>query len=164
MSSSASGSQKSWPRYGEVPMTRCPDCPRLNPLKRLTCVRSMRGNVGREFVKCESARHRGKDGKDLEECSHFEWMDKYIRDRGFQVEVLPPIQAAPILSVVEEEISNRADRPLEDFVVKTKLQKLNKQLSQIVELKKQPNMMAEAFYMCLFGVIAIYLVILCRSD
>ena len=65
MSTSASGSQKLklWPRYGEVPMTRCPDCPRPDPLKRLTCVRSTRGNVGREFVKCESARHRGKDGK-----------------------------------------------------------------------------------------------------
>ncbi|CAM0884199.1 unnamed protein product [Alopecurus aequalis] len=169
MSSSAFGSQKLWPRYGEVPMTRCPDCPRPDPLKRLTCVRSTRGNVGREFVKCERARHRGKDGKDLEECSHFEWMDKYIRDRGFQVEVLPTnqgpqIQAAPISSAVEEEISNRADRALEDFVVKSELQKLNKQLSQIVELKKQSNMMAGAYYVCLLGVIAIYLVIVCHSD
>jgi hypothetical protein len=63
MSSSASGYQKSWPRYGEVPMTRCPDCPRLDPLKRLTCVRSARGNVGREFIKCESKPRQGKDGK-----------------------------------------------------------------------------------------------------
>jgi hypothetical protein len=63
MSSSASGSVKSWPRYGEVPMTRCPECPRLDPLKRLTCVRSARGNVGREFVKCESKPRQGKDGK-----------------------------------------------------------------------------------------------------
>ncbi|KAI5009002.1 hypothetical protein ZWY2020_010050 [Hordeum vulgare] len=39
MSSSASGSQKSWPLHGEVPMTRCLDCPRLHPLKCLTCVR-----------------------------------------------------------------------------------------------------------------------------
>ncbi|XP_044971875.1 uncharacterized protein LOC123439200 [Hordeum vulgare subsp. vulgare] len=153
MSSSASGSQKSWSCYGEVPMTRWLDCPRLDLLKRLTCVRSMRGNVGREFVKCESALHRWKDGKDLKECSHFEWMDKYIRDRGFLVEVLPPIQglpiqAAPISTTVEEEISNghRVNRPLEDFLVKRELQKLNKQLSQIVELKKRSNMMAEAFY------------------
>ena len=88
-------------------------------------------------------------------------MDKYIRDRGLQVEVLPPIQAAHISSAVEEEISNIVDRPLEDFLVKRELQKLNKQLSQIVELKKQSNMMAGAFYVC---IIAIYLVFLCRSD
>lgn len=147
-------------------MTRCPDCPRLDPLKRLTCVRSTRGNVGREFVKCESAPHRGKDGKDLAECGYFVWMDKYIRDRGLQVELLPPIQEAAISSAVEEEISYRADRPsLEDVLVNRKLQKLNKQLkkqlSQLVELKKLSNMMAGAFYVC---IIAIYLVYLCRSN
>ena len=101
--------------------------------------------------------------QDLEHCGHFEWMDKYIGDRGFQVEVLPPIRApiqAPISSAVEE-MSNRAVRPLEDFVVNGELQKLNKQLSKLVELKKQSNMMSGAFYVC---IIAIYLVFLCRSD
>ena len=44
-------------------MTRCPDCPRPEPLKRLTCARSERGNVGREFVKCESKPRKGNDGK-----------------------------------------------------------------------------------------------------
>jgi hypothetical protein len=44
-------------------MTRCPDYPRLDPLKCLTCVRSARGNVSQEFVKCESKLHQGKDGK-----------------------------------------------------------------------------------------------------
>ena len=67
MSSSTSGSQKEpqkvWPHYGEVPLTRCPDCPRPDPLKRLTCVRSQTGNVGREFVKCESKPCKGNDGK-----------------------------------------------------------------------------------------------------
>ena len=66
-------------------------------------------------------------------------MDKYIRDRGFQVEVLPPIPSpiqAPISSAMEEEMS-RAVRPFEEFVVIDELQKLNKQLSKIVELKKQ---------------------------
>ena len=67
MSSSASGSQKApqkaWPRYGEVPLTRCPECRRPDPLKRLTCVRSQSGNVGQEFVKCESKPWKEKDGK-----------------------------------------------------------------------------------------------------
>ena len=94
-------------------------------------------------------------------------MDKYIRDRGLQVELLPPIQGPPIQeaahapaisSAVEEQISYRADRPpLEDVLVNRELEKLNKQLkkqlSQLVELKKQSNMMAGAFY-----------VFLCRSD
>jgi hypothetical protein len=84
-------------------------------------------------------------------------MDKYIRDRGLIVEVLPPIQA-PISSVVEEEISNIAIGPLE---VNGELQKLNKLLIQIMELKKQSNMMARAFYVC---IIAIYLMFLWHSD
>jgi hypothetical protein len=89
-------------------------------------------------------------------------MDKYIRTRGLKVEVLPPPIQAPA-SVVEEVISNRAVR--EDFAVNGalngELQKLNKQLSEIVHLKKQSNMMAGAFYMC---IIAIYLLFLFRSD
>ena len=90
-------------------------------------------------------------------------MDKYIRDRGFQVEVLPPIPSpiqAPISSAMVEEMS-RAVRPFEDFVVIGELQKLNKQLSKIVELKKQSNMMSGAFFV---SIIAIYLVFLCCSD
>jgi hypothetical protein len=83
-------------------------------------------------------------------------MDKYIWDRGLIVEVLPPIQA-PISSAVEK-VSNRAIGPLE---VNGELQKLNKLLSQIVELKKQSNMMAGAFYVC---IIAIYLMFLWHSD
>ena len=99
--------------------------------------------------------------QELDECRYFEPMDKYIRDQGLQVPVLPPIQA-PISSAVEEEISNRAIR--EDFVVNRELQNLNKQLSQIVQLKNQsntraPNMMAGAFYVCI-----IYLFFLARSD
>ena len=98
------------------------------------------------------------------------WMDKYIRDRGLVAELLPPIQEAPhapaMSSAVEEEISYIADHPpLEDVLVNRELDKLikqlNKQLSQLVQLKKQSNMMAGALYVC---IIAIYLVYLCRSN
>ena len=71
--------------------------------------------------------------QELDHCGHFFWMDKYIRDRGFQVEVLPPIPSpiqAPISSAMEEEMS-RVVRPFEDFVVIGELQKLNKQLRKI---------------------------------
>jgi hypothetical protein len=60
MSSSSSASRPSWPRYGAVPMTRCPDCPRTAPLKRLVTVTDKNGNLGREFVKCESLPEPGK--------------------------------------------------------------------------------------------------------
>ncbi|XBI68955.1 hypothetical protein VPH35_048090 [Triticum aestivum] len=72
MSSSASVSRRSWPRYGAVPMTRCPACPRIAPLKRLVTTTYKNGNLGREFVKCESKPEQGK------QCTHFEWVDVYI--------------------------------------------------------------------------------------
>uniref|UniRef100_A0A8I7B9D3 Uncharacterized protein n=1 Tax=Hordeum vulgare subsp. vulgare TaxID=112509 RepID=A0A8I7B9D3_HORVV len=53
MSSSSSASRQ-WRKYGPVPLTRCPDCPRMEPLKRLTCMREENGNRGRDFVKCLS--------------------------------------------------------------------------------------------------------------
>ena len=60
MSSSASAPRRSWPRFGAVPMTRCPDCTRTAPLKRLVTTTDKNGNLGREFVKCESKPEQGK--------------------------------------------------------------------------------------------------------
>jgi hypothetical protein len=54
MSSLSSASGPTWPVYGPVPMTRCNECPRVAPLKRLTLKKHKNGNFGREFVKCES--------------------------------------------------------------------------------------------------------------
>ncbi|KAI5008739.1 hypothetical protein ZWY2020_009787 [Hordeum vulgare] len=75
MSSSTSASRQSWPQYGPVPLTRCPDCPRMEPLKHLTCVKEESGNRGRVFVKCLS---RPQPGQVLKKCGHFEWLDEYI--------------------------------------------------------------------------------------
>ena len=59
MSSSSSASRQ-WRKYGPVPLTRCPDCPRMEPLKRLTCMREENGNRGRDFVKCLSRPQPGQ--------------------------------------------------------------------------------------------------------
>ena len=77
-------------------------------------------------------------------------MDSYIRDRGLEVEVVPPIEPiqARMSFAVEEETSNIAH----DSSVNRELQKLNKQLSQLVELKNQSNMMAGAFYVCIVAI------------
>ncbi|KAI4986749.1 hypothetical protein ZWY2020_019379 [Hordeum vulgare] len=75
MSSSALASRRSWPPYGEVPMTRCLACPRTAPLKRLVTTTDKNGNLGREFVKCQSKQEQGKK---LKQCAHFEWLDEYI--------------------------------------------------------------------------------------
>ncbi|OEL12569.1 hypothetical protein BAE44_0026412, partial [Dichanthelium oligosanthes] len=81
VSSSYNGGLR-WPRYGPVPLTRCPECPRLEALVRLRCKRSEHGNYGREFVKCESKPQAGKirplRGDVLKQCRFFMWMDDYI--------------------------------------------------------------------------------------
>ncbi|KAK1629767.1 hypothetical protein QYE76_004082 [Lolium multiflorum] len=46
MSSFSSTSRSSWPQYGPVPLTRCPDCPRQEPLKRSICKTDENGNRG----------------------------------------------------------------------------------------------------------------------
>ena len=99
----------------------------------------------------------------MKPCGYFQWTDTYIAERGLDVEVLPtmePIQSPMSSAVkgapaVKEEISNTAH----DFLVNGELQKLNKHLSKMVELKKQSNMMVGVFYVCL---VAIYLVMLFR--
>ncbi|SPT15799.1 unnamed protein product [Triticum aestivum] len=75
MSSSTSASRQSWTPYRPLPLTRCTDCSRMEPLKRLTCVREENGNRGREFVKCLS---KPPPGQVLKKCGHFEWLGDYV--------------------------------------------------------------------------------------
>ncbi|KAI4968820.1 hypothetical protein ZWY2020_046150 [Hordeum vulgare] len=78
MSSSTSASRQSWPQYGPVPLTRCPVCLRVQPLKCLTCMKEESGNRGREFVKYLSTPQPGQDRSVLKKCGHLEWLDEYI--------------------------------------------------------------------------------------
>ena len=61
--SSSSASQSRWPKYGAVPLTRCPKSPRPEPLKRWVTKTDENGNLGREFVKCPNKTQEGRDGK-----------------------------------------------------------------------------------------------------
>ncbi|KAI5000165.1 hypothetical protein ZWY2020_004754 [Hordeum vulgare] len=73
--SSLSSASRQWRKYGPVPPTRCPDCPRMEPMKRLTCMREENGNRGRDFVKCLS---RPQPGQVLRKCGYFVWLDEYV--------------------------------------------------------------------------------------
>ncbi|KAE8793189.1 hypothetical protein D1007_32192 [Hordeum vulgare] len=76
--STSSATQSNWRQYGPVMLTRCPNCPRPEPLKRLVTKTDENGNLGREFVKCLSKPMAGRDGKILKKCTHFEWIDEYV--------------------------------------------------------------------------------------
>uniref|UniRef100_A0ACD6AW12 Uncharacterized protein n=1 Tax=Avena sativa TaxID=4498 RepID=A0ACD6AW12_AVESA len=77
---------------------------------------------------------------ELPKCGHFEWLDEYIERIGMEVasrELENP-------SVVEQL---GCGNPISagttvDAEVKAELKKMNKQLRQIIELKKQDNLMA----------------------
>jgi hypothetical protein len=52
--SSSSDGGHGWTKYSLVLLTRCPNCPQLESLVRLSCKKTENNNYGREFVKCES--------------------------------------------------------------------------------------------------------------
>jgi hypothetical protein len=64
--------RSSWLQYGPVPLTRCPDCPRQEPLKRSIYKIDDNGNRGREFLACESLPYReGDKVRSRSNCSVF---------------------------------------------------------------------------------------------
>ncbi|VAI40809.1 unnamed protein product [Triticum turgidum subsp. durum] len=163
MSSSASASRRSWPRYGAMPMTRCPACPRITPLKRLVTTTDKNDNLGREFVKCES---KPEQGKKLKQCTHFEWLDEYIE--RIQLEgasgELDLLLEAEKLGKFGSGASGSGNsiggsRPsmgatVGDAGVTAELKKLNKQMKKLIELQKQGNLMgllAGLFYVCVIA-------------
>ncbi|KAM3317799.1 hypothetical protein ACQJBY_035486 [Aegilops geniculata] len=173
MSSSASASRRSWPRYGAVPMTRCPACPRIAPLKRLVTTTDKNGNLGREFVKCES---KPEQGKKLKQCTHFEWLDEYIERiqlEGASGELDLPLEAEKLGKFGSGASGSGAPgsahsigATVGDAVVTAELKKLNKQMKKLIELQKQGNLMglmAELFYVCVIALAFVYVMIISRK-
>ncbi|CAM0958531.1 unnamed protein product [Alopecurus aequalis] len=144
-STSASESHSKWPRFGPVPLGRCPDCPRTVSLERQVTTNDKNGNRGREYVKCKSEEQIGEN---LLSCDHFEWLEDYIK--RIQKEV-------PNLLPAVEQLGSAT---VHNGVQKDELKKMAKQLEKLVDLKKQSNLLAAIFYLCAIVLGVVYLLII----
>ncbi|CAM0879867.1 unnamed protein product [Alopecurus aequalis] len=181
--SSSSATQSRWPEYGAVPMRRCPDCPRPEALKRMVSKTDENGNLGRHFMSCLSIPMMGRDGKILKKCSHFEWIDQYVdrleseghidmSDAATRDLILPPFAVErpnfsggrgapaerPMPTARSTRIAERAafaELPVE-AEVNQELKKVKKLLRQMVDLQKQANLVAIAFYSCFIALFFLY--------
>ncbi|XBI78857.1 hypothetical protein VPH35_088471 [Triticum aestivum] len=170
--SASSATHSKWRQYGLVPLTRCPSCPRLEPLKRWVNRTDENGNLGREFVKCLSKSMAGRDGKGscccfqiLKKCTHFEWMDDYvdrIQFKGYVDSSGPATWELNLGGVPQMESSDRgAGRvvPMASYACNAthaephlesqqteELKKIKKNQMEMINLQKQANIMSGGFY------------------
>ncbi|KAE8786009.1 hypothetical protein D1007_40191 [Hordeum vulgare] len=121
MSSPTSASHPLWPVYGPMPMKPCIECPCTTPLTWWTTKETKNGNYMRHFVKCESKR----EGKIMEKCNHFEWIDEYITRLDLKGAVTRELNL-PL--VVENLVSHSVVPTVVDADMKGELKKMNKNL------------------------------------
>src|SRR3954465_10587909 len=76
---------------------------------------------------------------ELPKCGHFEWLDEYIERIG--VEVASRELENPSAGEQLGRGNPISDGTTVDAEVKTEMKKMNKQLREIIELKKQDNLM-----------------------
>nr|XP_051184788.1 uncharacterized protein LOC127298963 isoform X2 [Lolium perenne] len=99
--------------------------------------------------------------KDLAKCTHFEWIDEYIR----RIEMEGAILGFNLPSAVEQLGSaatvGKSEGVAEEMAVK-ELKKINKQVVKLVNLKKQDSLMAGLFYFCVISLSFVYLLIISR--
>ncbi|XBH71387.1 hypothetical protein VPH35_098841 [Triticum aestivum] len=186
--STSSATLSKWPQYGPVPLTRCPNCPRPEPLKRWVSRTNENGNLGREFVKCLSKTKAKRDGKGscccfqiLKKCTHFEWMDVYVERIQFESYIdssgaatwelnlgggVPQMENLRSSSdrgagrvVSMARYARNAELHLESELTE-ELKKIKKNQMEMIDLQKQANIMAGGFYCC---VIALFLFTCCSS-
>ncbi|KAI4987998.1 hypothetical protein ZWY2020_029628 [Hordeum vulgare] len=174
--STSSATHSQWCRYGLVPLTRCPNCPRPEPLKRLVTRTDDNGNLGHEFVKCVSKTMAGSDGKILKKCTHLEWMDEYVERIQFKGYIDSSRDATWELNLggvphmenlgSSERVAGRvvpmaryarnAELQLESDLT-GELKKIKKNLMEMIDLQKQENFMAGRFYCCIIALFLFYL-------
>ncbi|CAM0957529.1 unnamed protein product [Alopecurus aequalis] len=163
-SSSASVSHSKWPRFGPVPLGRCPDCPRTASLKRQVTKSDKNGNRGREFVICQSKEQLGEVRyvfpQNLLPCDHFEWLEDYIKriqkeDKSLVPNLPPAVEQLGSATGVVATVHNG--------VQKDELKKMAKQLEKLVDLKKQSNLLAAIFYLCAIVLGVVYLLIISQK-
>ena len=119
----------------------------------------------------------------LKKCSHFEWIDQYVdrleseghidmSDAATRDLILPPFAVErPNFS---QGRGARAERPMSmaritriaelpvEAEVNEELKKVKKLLRQMVDLQKQANRMAGAFYSCIIALFFLYLLFIRR--
>ena len=97
--------------------------------------------------------------QDLKKCGHFEWIDEYVG--RLQLEGLIDMGAQPrklnLPSGVGKFGSDNVTPTAGGEALKMELKKLNKNLRQMIRLKKQANLMTAGFYFCIIALGFVYL-------
>uniref|UniRef100_A0A8I6X2H8 GRF-type domain-containing protein n=1 Tax=Hordeum vulgare subsp. vulgare TaxID=112509 RepID=A0A8I6X2H8_HORVV len=167
--STSSATQSNWRQYGPVMLTRCPNCPRPEPLKRLVTKMDENGNLGREFVKCLSKPMAGRDGKILRKCTHFEWIDEYVqrsKSEGYIDSSMAATSELNLGGVPQMENWGSSDRgvgravPMARYLeseLTDELKRIKKNQREMIDLQKQANIMAVFFYCCVIALFMFYL-------
>uniref|UniRef100_A0A8I6XJS3 GRF-type domain-containing protein n=1 Tax=Hordeum vulgare subsp. vulgare TaxID=112509 RepID=A0A8I6XJS3_HORVV len=167
--STSSATQSNWHQYGPVMLTRCPNCPRPEPLKRLVTKTDENGNLGREFVKCLSKPMAGRDSKILKKYTHFEWIDEYVQRIKSESYIDSSVAATWELNlggVPQMENWGSSDRgagrvvPMARYLeseLTDELKKIKKNQREMIDLQKQANIMAVFFYCCVIALFMFYL-------